>query len=192
MPLVLGYLAGHGGVGRESIATVLDDQDSRASGAQGFTNEKAESEAMSALPDFGYEAYRAQQQARLQAKLEFKALERELYRWGRWVVKHFSHTGHPNMTPEHRASHGGGGGMLGHRILCLEWPDDVYATHHRVLMLSEIEQDVIELKYAICVNEVNGHLWTKADWCQRYGISEDNFRKHLERARKRIQGLPVD
>jgi hypothetical protein len=146
---------------------------------------------MSALPDFGYEAYRAEQQRKLAERLEFKAMERELYRWGKWRIREWENSGHRNMTPEYAASHGGGGGQLGHRILCLDWPDDVYATHMRINRLPEIEQDVIGLKYAICVKE-DGDLWSRKEWCAIYGVSEDNFRKHLERARKKIQGLPAE
>lgn len=143
------------------------------------------------MPDFGYAEYQAQKLKKLTEYLERKAFEREMYKWGKWCVKEWERSGHPSMTVEYRASHGGGGGVLGHRILILEWPSDVLATHGRVLRLQEVEQDVVGLKYAICVKD-DGNLWKREEWCLVYGISEDNFRQILSRAKKKIQGLPAD
>ena len=143
---------------------------------------------VSELADISYEEERRRAKQEQLERYSFKELEAELYRWGKWWTRHCEDTGHRSMTAEEAFRRGSGGGSAGHAILCLDWPTEAYATHMRILRLPEIQRDVIQLRYAICVKE-DGGLWERKDWCRVYGISEDNFRKILERARHAIQGL---
>jgi hypothetical protein len=119
-----------------------------------------------------------------------QAIDGELNRWGRWIERHADYTGHPSVNFLVAALHGRGGGSPGHRILCLDMPDHIYATHGRVLRLPEGEQEAIYLLFAVQVKE-DGTLWSVEEKCRIYGIQEASMRRRIARARYRILGLPV-
>lgn len=119
-----------------------------------------------------------------------RAIDGELNRWGRWIERHADYTGHPSVNAIVAQLYGAGGGTPGHRILCLEMPTGVYATHMRVLMLTENEREAVYLYFAVQVKE-DGTLWTAAEKCRIYGIKEDSLRRRLARARYKILGIPV-
>lgn len=119
-----------------------------------------------------------------------RAIDGELNRWGRWIEKHADYTGHPSINAIVAQLYGAGGGSPGHRILCLEMPTGVYATHMRVLMLTENEREAVYLYFAVQVKE-DGTLWTAQEKCRLYGIKEDSLRRRLARARYKILGIPV-
>lgn len=119
-----------------------------------------------------------------------RAIDGELNRWGKWIEKHADYTGHPSINAIVAQLYGAGGGTPGHRILCLEMPVSIYATHVRVLMLTEKEQEAVCLYFAVQVKE-DGTLWTAQEKCRIYGIKEDSLRRRLARARYKILGIPV-
>lgn len=119
-----------------------------------------------------------------------RAIDGELNRWGKWIEKHVDYTGHPSINAIVAQLYGAGGGTPGHRILCLEMPTGVYATHMRVLMLTESEREAVYLYFAVQVKE-DGTLWTAPEKCRIYGIKEDSLRRRLARARYKILGIPV-
>lgn len=119
-----------------------------------------------------------------------KAIDGELNRWGKWMERHLDYTGHPSINAIVAQLYGAGGGTPGHRILCLDMPTGVYATHMRVLMLTESEREAVYLYFAVQVKE-DGTLWTVQEKCLIYGIKEESLRRRLARARYKILGVPV-
>lgn len=124
-------------------------------------------------------------------RYERKALKAELNRWGRWLETHYMSKGYRTMDTIVAAMMGRGGGNAGHVILCLDMPTDIYATHGRVLRLPEHEQDAILIKFAVKLKP-DGQLWTDRELCLTAGIDLESFQKRVNRALRRIQGLPVD
>jgi hypothetical protein len=123
-------------------------------------------------------------------RLTRQAIDGELNRWGRWIERHADYTGHPSVNCLVAQLYGAGGGTPGHRILCLDMPDHIYATHGRVLRLPEAEKEAVYLFFAIRVKE-DGTLWTVTERCRMAGIQEDSMRRRLARARYRILGVTV-
>lgn len=123
-------------------------------------------------------------------RLTRQAIDGELNHWGRWVERHADYTGHPSVNFLVAALYGAGGSTPGHRVLCLDMPDAVYATHARILRLPEAEQEAVYLYFAVKVKD-DGTLWTVAEKCRLYGIAEDSMRRRLARARYRILGVPT-
>jgi hypothetical protein len=119
-----------------------------------------------------------------------RAIDGELNRWGKWIERHADYTGHPGINAIVAQLYGAGGGTPGHRILCLEMPTGVYATHVRVLRLTEGEQEAVCLYFAVQVKD-DGTLWTVDEKCRIYGIKEESLRRRLSRARYKILGIPV-
>lgn len=118
---------------------------------------------------------------------ERRVLMGELNAWGKWVELHWLHTGYPSLNI--LASHlGGGGGIAGHRILCLEMPTGVYATNQRVLRLPETEQQAVHIRH-VAVLKDDGTVWPVHERCECHGISEEAYRKRLSRAYQRIMGI---
>lgn len=119
-----------------------------------------------------------------------QAIDGELNRWGRWLERHADYTGHPSVNALVAQLYGAGGSCPGHRILCLDMPDHIYATHGRVLRLPEAEQEAVHLFFAVRMKD-DGTLWTVAERCAMVGIHEDSMRRRLARARYRILGVPI-
>jgi len=123
-------------------------------------------------------------------RYERAQLERELNQWGRWIEGHYDYKGYPSIDIIERARIGSGGGSQGHKILCLDMPAGIYATHARVLRLPEAEQDAILIRYCVKIKD-DGTFWTITDLCIRAGIKLQSFNQRLWRARQRIMGLPI-
>jgi hypothetical protein len=119
-----------------------------------------------------------------------QAIDSELNSWGRWIERHADYTGHPSVNALVAQLYGAGGGTPGHRVLCLDMPDGIYATHARILMLSENEREAVYLFFAVKLKE-DGTVWTIAEKSRIYGIKEDSLRRRLARARYKILGVPV-
>ena len=120
---------------------------------------------------------------------ERRELNRLLNRWGNWMEQHGDYQGYPSVNIL-EAARGGRGGVPGHRILCLEMPDDVYHTHQRVLRLPKHEQQAVWLWYVPVMLE-NGTVRTISDRCETAGIKEEALRKRVYRARLRIAGISL-
>lgn len=119
-----------------------------------------------------------------------QAIDSELNSWGRWIERHADYTGHPSVNALVAQLYGAGGGTPGHRVLCLDMPDGIYATHARILMLSENEREAVYLFFAVKLKD-DGTVWTITEKARIYGIKEDSLRRRLARARYKILGLPV-
>jgi hypothetical protein len=130
--------------------------------------------------------FNAARQSRL-TLTERRELNRLLNRWGNWVEKHWDFDGYPS-TNILESYIGSDLGAPGHRILCLEMPTDVYATHQRVIRLPEDERAAIWLWY-VPVTKENGTIRSIAERCEIAGITEENLRKRVSRGRQRIAGI---
>lgn len=119
---------------------------------------------------------------------ERRVLNAELNRWGHWIEMHSDYEGYPGVNILAAYIGGSGGGGAGHRILCLDMPTAIYATHARVLTLSEPEQEAVWIWHVTRVKP-DGTLWSVAERCERLGITEEVLRKRLSRARQRILGV---
>lgn len=128
---------------------------------------------------------------RTRERYELDGINSELNAWGRWIEKHMDYEGYPGITTVEAWLMGRGGGTGGHRILCLDMPTPIYATHGRVLRLTEYEQEAIWVWYVVRVKP-DGTLWPIEHKCKTAGITEAALRQRVSRARRKIAGLPVD
>jgi hypothetical protein len=126
-------------------------------------------------------------------RLERRALEGELHRWGRWQETKLGHDeGYPGVNILIAYLNGGGGGTPGHRILCLEMPTDVYSIHNRIILkLNEEEREAVWLYYVPRVKRCGlvSTEWTLPAKCLLAGLSEEVVRKRTSRARSKLLGL---
>lgn len=122
---------------------------------------------------------------------ERHCLNGELNRWGGWIERHSDYEGYPGVNILVAFLQGRGGGGGGHRVLCLDMPWDIYATHARVLICTEAEQEALWIKYVIRMKD-DGTFWTIEERLLRMGLSDDTFRRRLSRARQRILGVNPD
>lgn len=121
-------------------------------------------------------------------RLYRRALNAELNDWGRWVERHWDYEGYPSANVLHAFLMGRGGGNPGHRVLCLDMPDRVYAVHGRILMLSEELREAIWIWFVPRL-KLDGTVWSVTERCRIAGISEDLLRQRVRRAKDRILGL---
>lgn len=125
-------------------------------------------------------------------RYELQGINYELNVWGRWIEKHMDFEGYPGVSALEAWRSGRGGGLPGHKILCLDMPTMVYAVHARVLqVLTEFEREAVWVWYVVRVKP-DGTLWPIDHKCKKAGITEDALRKRVSRARRRLAGLPVD
>jgi hypothetical protein len=124
-----------------------------------------------------------------------RAIDSELSRWGGWLERHQDYEGYPRSDNLQGSLNGSGGGMGGHRILCLDMPTGIYATHMRVIQLPEEERYAIELVFRYQVKPVRGTTdpvyYTFGEKCKLAGIDESTIRRRWHRARYLVAGIPV-
>lgn len=118
-----------------------------------------------------------------------RAVSAELNRWGRWIERHLDYDGYPGVNILAAYIGGSGGKIMGHKILCPDMPPEIYAIHARVLRCSEAEQEALWIRYVPRVKP-DGTLWTLSELCRKAGISEDTLRQRVNRAKRRILGIP--
>lgn len=121
-------------------------------------------------------------------RLLLRAIDGELNEWGRWIERHADFEGFPPANILETWIGGSGGGVPGHRILCLDMPVGIYATHGRVLRLSEEQRAAVEAWYIVRV-KADGTLWSLDEKCLRLGIAERTLRDRVRQAKLRILGL---
>lgn len=119
-----------------------------------------------------------------------KAIDYELNQWGKWLEATAKYEGYPAKNVLVSFLYGGGGGSHGSRVLCLDMPSHIYATHARVLRLPEGEQEAVMLYFAVRMKP-DGTVWTIEEKCRHLDVQEASIRRRLARARYRIAGLPV-
>lgn len=123
---------------------------------------------------------------------EMQGIKAELNAWGRWIERHLDYEGYPGISALEAWRNGAGGGTPGHRILCLDMPTGVYATHARILLtLTEYEREAVWIWYVVRVKP-DGTIWPIDHKCRAAGITEVALRQRVSRARRKIAGLPVD
>lgn len=121
---------------------------------------------------------------------ERRAINQLLNRWGNWMEKNSEFTGYPG-TNILESYIGSDPQPAGHRILCLEMPTDIYATHHCYLRLPEQEQRAVWLWY-VPVMLPDGRVRTTYERAVTAGIDYDTLCKQVSRARLRIMGIQPD
>lgn len=125
-------------------------------------------------------------------RFALRGLEGELHRWGRAMFRHSEHDGTPGANLLETFIGGSGGGIPGHRVLCLDMPTELYVVNMRILTtLTEIEQDVILVWYAVPPKE-DGNLWSDQEKADKLEMSVEDLRRHRRTAKRRILGLPVE
>lgn len=124
-----------------------------------------------------------------------RAIDSELNAWGGWLERHNDYEGYPRSDNVAAFLNGGGGGSPGHRVLCLDMPTGVYATHARVLLLPELEREAVEIFFCYRLRpnarQDQTPYYSLAEKCQMAGVEERSLRRRINRARFRIAGLPV-
>jgi hypothetical protein len=121
-------------------------------------------------------------------RLERRALEGELNRWGKWIERHSDFEGYPGANVLVAFLMGRGGNSRGHKILCLDMPTDVYSIHHRILMLTDTLQEAVWLCYVTRLKP-DGTLWSLEERCQKADIESDALKQRLKRAKNKLLGL---
>ena len=120
-----------------------------------------------------------------------RAIDSELNAWGGWLERHSDYQGYPRSDNVHAFLNGGGGGTAGHRVLCLDMPSGIYATHARILLLPESEREAVHIYFAFRVKPDGIGYYTLAEKCRIAEVDEKTVRTRIGRARYRIAGLPV-
>lgn len=122
-------------------------------------------------------------------RYEMQGIHRELEQWGRWIEMRIDYEGYPSFSAGLQLI-SWGSGTYSDRILCLDMPTHIYATHARVLRLPEHEQEAIWVWYVIRVKP-DGTIWPIEHKCKTVGgITEQALRQRVCRARRKIAGLP--
>lgn len=116
------------------------------------------------------------------------AIRSELNRWGRWIERHADYEGFAPINYLMAAREGRGGGMPGHRVLCLDMPVHIYAVHGRVLRLTEEQRYAVHVEFVIKVKE-DGTIWRTSEKCEKIGMKPWKLRDLVEQAMVRIAGL---
>ncbi len=119
---------------------------------------------------------------------DLAAVKAELNAWGSWIERHKDYEGYPACGPLEAWLAGGGGSPRGHRVLCLDMPVHVYATHARVLLLPEHEKEAVWVYYVPRMKD-DGTLWDVREKCLKIGITHECLRKRLQRAYQKILGI---
>jgi hypothetical protein len=122
---------------------------------------------------------------------ERQVLHGELNRWGGWIERHSDYEGYPGANILVAFLQGRGGGVGGHRVLCLDMPWDIWVTHSRIVTLHEDEQVVVWLLYAKRMKE-DGTLWTLDEKLRIARISLADYRNRIASARRKIMGISVE
>jgi hypothetical protein len=117
-----------------------------------------------------------------------RAIHGELNRWGKWHEDHSDYQGYPTANILETYIGASRTGEPGHRVLALDMPDGVWATHHNVLRLSLDLQDIVIAQYMHTTKE-DGTAWTMQEKCLRLGIPRAIFSQKLHKAKRRIAGL---
>lgn len=119
-----------------------------------------------------------------------KAIESELNAWGRWIEKRLDYHGFSKSSSLAAFTEGRGTGIGGHRILCLDMPVHIYATHGRVLRLTEEERYAINVWFIFRMKE-DGTLWGLAEKAAVVGMDPVELRRLVNISVRKISGLPV-
>lgn len=108
-----------------------------------------------------------------------------LNQWGEWQWKRRHFEGYKTCDSVQGFLNGAGGGDFGHRILCLDPPRWFLLTHALYLMLPDHEKVAVFAEYVPGVGD-DGRCWSREQKCLALGISDEGYRKRLQRARYRI------
>lgn len=117
-------------------------------------------------------------------RLMRSALSAELRRWGGWIERHMlSHDdGWPAENFLLAFTHGRGGGIAGHRVLCRDMPESVYETHRDWLRLPEDLGEAIWIRY-VPMLRADGTVWTMEQKCALADLSPDQLDRRVRRAK---------
>ena len=110
--------------------------------------------------------------------------------WGEWIWERRDEEGYPTSDSVHAFVYGAGGSSYASKVLYKDFPegrrgDNLRLIHATWLMLPEHEGIAMYAEYVPGIRE-DGTAWTRAEKCQAIGISEEGFRKRLQRAKIRV------
>lgn len=105
--------------------------------------------------------------------------------WGDWIWENRDYEGYPSSDNVAAFVGGSGGTLNGHRIICRDPPEWVTMTHVLVMMLPEHEGIAVFAHYVPGVDD-DGLMLSVAERCSRIGVSQDAFRKRIQRAQQQI------
>lgn len=121
------------------------------------------------------------------------ALESEMRRWGGWIERNMLE--HDDGWPAENFllafTHGRGGGIAGHRILCRDMPEHVYEFHQKFLKLPEQLQEAVWIRFVPMLRG-DGTAWTLEAKCKLADIPQDTLEKRLAKARRLLLAMMVD
>ena len=121
-------------------------------------------------------------------RLYLRAIHHELDAWGHWIERNSDFEGYPGQTNIEAFLNGAGGSVTGHRILCLDMPSAIYATHGRVIRLNPTLQEAVWLYYVPRVKP-DGTERTVRERCEIVGITENALWQRIRRAKRMILGI---
>jgi hypothetical protein len=117
-----------------------------------------------------------------------RAVDGELNRWGKWHEARWDWSSYPKASATENFKTGERASQAGHRILMLDMPVGIWATHHRVMALEEELRELVSAWYIIRVKE-DGTAWTPREKSERIGIPLIEWRRLLRAAQMRIAGI---
>ena len=119
---------------------------------------------------------------------DWRVIDAELNRWGKWIEARSDFEGFPGANVLVSFLMGRGGSTSGHKILCLDMPTDIYATHGRVLRCDEKQQEALWIWFVIRLHP-DGTLWTLKEKSRIAKIPEHQLRNTVTQAKRRILGI---
>lgn len=119
---------------------------------------------------------------------ERAALRKELGRWGGWMDRQLDYTGHRSIENVAAFVSGGGGGVQGHRVLCLDMPASVWSTNARVNSLRFRQKVGVWTCYVRAIL-ADGSLMPWDDRARRIGVSGSELSRIHTQALMRLAGL---
>lgn len=128
--------------------------------------------------------------SRDELEYERRVLHGELSRWGDWIDRNSDYEGYPGCNILAAYIGGSGGDKRGHRILCRDMPASIWATHARIVLLQEEEQEAVWLLYANRLRE-DGTLRPLEEKLRVAKISLADHRAMMASARRKIMGIDV-
>lgn len=121
-------------------------------------------------------------------RLLLSAIGSELRRWGAWIERNMDYEGFQDENFLLAFTHGRGGGIAGHRVLCRDMPRAIYDTHRNWLRLGEDLREAVWIYY-VPHFRADGTTWEVSAKCRRADLSEDQLYRRVRRARSLLVAM---
>ena len=115
-------------------------------------------------------------------RLLLSAIGAELRRWGAWIERNMDYEGYPEENFLLAFTHSRGGGIAGHRVLCLDMPSPIYRTHREWLRLPQELQEAAWIYY-VPHFRADGTTWEVGAKCRLVDLSEGQLYRRVRRAK---------